>query len=176
MSATIRLAKESDAADILDIYAPIVRDTAISFEFDPPSIDDMQSRIKSTLEFAPWLVCDWNGKVVGYAYASKFRARPAYQWTVETTVYVAESSHRKGVAGALYKTLLECLHQMGFRSAIAVITLPNVASVRLHERLGFKRTGTTQVGGNLKLQIMIQRQMILNAWKHLSTRKYGTLC
>ncbi len=141
MGAIIRLARESDASQMLAIYAPVVRETAISFELEPPTEEEFRQRIAATLEYAPWLACEADGRVLGYVYASRFRPRAAYQWTVEVTVYVAPSSHRKGVGRALYTSLLECLRVQGFCGAIAVIALPNPASVALHEGLGFRQVG-----------------------------------
>lgn len=147
MSAVIRLARESDAAQMLEIYAPVVRDTAISFELVPPAEDEFRGRIRSTLEKTPWLVCEAGGRVVGYVYAGLFRTRPAYQWTVETTVYVHPGCHRRGVGRALYTALLECLRIQGYYSATAGIALPNQASVALHESLGFKLIGAFEKAG-----------------------------
>lgn len=141
MGASIRLATEQDARQLLEIYAPVVRETAISFELEPPSEEEFQRRIRSTLEHDPWVACEDNGRILGYAYAGKFRPRQAYQWTVETTVYVHEQHQRRGIALALYSALFECLRLQGYFSAVAVISLPNPASVALHERLGFNLVG-----------------------------------
>lgn len=141
MGAVIRLARESDAGQMLDIYAPLVRETAISFELEPPTEEEFRRRVAATLEYAPWLVCESDSGILGYVYASRFRPRAAYQWTVEVTVYVASSSQRRGIGRALYTSLLECLRVQGFCSAVAVIALPNPASVALHEGLGFRQVG-----------------------------------
>jgi L-amino acid N-acyltransferase YncA len=147
MTLALRLARESDAAQILTIYAPIVRGTPISFETEVPSEDEMRERIRATGEFAPWLVCEESGEVIGYAYATRFRARAAYQWTVEVTVYVHSEHKRQGVARALYTRLIGLLCVQGFESAIAVIVLPNDPSVALHERLGFEKIGVLPATG-----------------------------
>ncbi len=139
MPATIRLATEADAAAMLDIYAPVVEDTVISFELVPPSVDEFRSRVRDVLPHAPWLVLEEDGRVAGYAYASKFRARPAYRFTVETTVYVHGERRGRGVGRALYSSLLACLRLQGFRRAVGGITLPNAASVALHESMGFAK-------------------------------------
>src|SRR5213593_2199180 len=134
MAAVIRLAGEADAEAVQAIYAPYVRDTAISFETEPPTVEEMGRRIRSVLEHAPWLVCERDGVVIGYAYAGRFHARAAYQWTVEVTVYVHRAHHRAGVGRALYTALLDALRLQGFRVAVGIIALPNPGSVELHER------------------------------------------
>ncbi|HKR22042.1 MAG TPA: arsinothricin resistance N-acetyltransferase ArsN1 family B [Pyrinomonadaceae bacterium] len=137
----IRLATPADAADVLAIYAPIVRDTAISFELVPPTVTQMQERIESTLDQLPWLVAEEAQHVVGYAYASRYRQRAAYQWSVEVSAYVREDARRSGVAGALYRALLGILEDLSYRTALAGIALPNEASVAFHESMGFKPAG-----------------------------------
>lgn len=141
MATVIRLAKEEDAEQMLDIYAPVVRDTAISFELEPPAVGEFKTRVTEYLEVAPWLVYESEGGVVGYADAGRHRSRAAYQWSVDVSVYVAESQHRRGVGRALYTSLLACLRLQGFFNAYAGITLPNPASVALHEGLAFQQVG-----------------------------------
>ena len=138
---TIRFAAETDATQVLDIYAAIVENTAISFEEAPPSRPEMASRIRSTLERYPWLTCEEAGRVLGYAYATVFRSQPAYQWAVEVSAYVRPEVQRRGVANALYTSLFGILRIQGFINALAGITLPNDASVALHERFGFEPVG-----------------------------------
>ena len=138
----IRLATPDDAAAVARIYAPVVTDSAISFESVPPSADEMRSRISSTLAFTPWLVCVSDADVMAYAYASKHRDRTAYQWSVEVSAYVAARHRGRRLATALYTSLFAVLRLQGFRNAYAGITLPNPASVALHSRLGFTRVGT----------------------------------
>jgi L-amino acid N-acyltransferase YncA len=137
----IRLAGEDDAAQILAIYAPIVRETVISFEFVPPPVEEIRRRITRTLERLPWIVCERDGEIRGYAYAASHRERDAYQWSADVSVYVASSSRRSGVGRALYTALLGILRLQGFVNAYAGITLPNPASVRLHESIGFQPVG-----------------------------------
>ncbi len=144
MDAGIRLATEADAEQMLDIYAPVVRDTVISFEEQPPSIKDFRSRIRSVLERMPWLVCVVGDEIAGYAYATPFRSRAGYRWSAELTVYVHPGYHRRGVGRALYTALLCCLASQGYRTAVAIIALPNPASIGLHESLGFRRTGVLE--------------------------------
>ncbi len=141
MSLALRLAAPRDAEAVLAIYAPLVRDTIISFEVEPPSRDEMARRIRTTLDTFPWLVLQGEGKVVAYAYASPHASRVAYQWSVDVTVYVAPSMQRQGCGQRLYRALFRILRAQGYRSALAGITLPNDASVGLHESLGFERVG-----------------------------------
>src|SRR5882672_8022971 len=101
MPATIRLATQHDADQIAAIYAPIVTDTVISFEVEAPNANEMRQRVTETLPHLPWLVCEHDGQVLGYAYASRHRARAAYQWSVDTTVYVHEQARRRSVGRAL---------------------------------------------------------------------------
>jgi L-amino acid N-acyltransferase YncA len=143
----IRLAEPGDAAGILAIYEPIVRETATSFEIEPPSEEEMRRRIASTLERRPWLVCAVDGTVAGYAYATVHRERPAYRWSAETSVYVHPEHRRRGVAHGLYTALLAALRAQGFANALAGITLPNPASVGFHEACGFQRIGVFHAVG-----------------------------
>jgi L-amino acid N-acyltransferase YncA len=145
--SVIRKAELSDAADIAAIYAPYVRDTAITFELDAPSEEEMRRRIGDVLSYSTYIVCEHEKKVLGYAYGAKFRVRAAYQWASETTVYVDQKSHGRGIGPALYTSLMECLRLHGFTVAIGVITLPNSASIALHERMGFKHIGDTRATG-----------------------------
>jgi phosphinothricin acetyltransferase len=144
MSATIRVALLEDAEAILTIYAPIVRETAISFEVEPPTRVEMHERIARTLQHLPWLVCDRQGEVLGYVYASPHRARAAYQWSVDVSVYIHAKTRRTGMGRALYHALFQLLILQGFYQCFAGITLPNPASVGLHESLGFQPVGIYQ--------------------------------
>lgn len=138
----IRTATPADAAAVSAIYDPIVRDTTISFETDPPGETEMQARIEKTLASLPWLVAeDAAGTVCGYAYASKHRERAAYQWSVDVTVYVREDQRGQGVGRALYERLLPLLAELGYCQAFAGIALPNAGSVGLHEAMGFQAIG-----------------------------------
>ena len=137
----ITAAKEADAAAVADIYAPYVRETAVSFEYEAPSAAIMSRRIAETIGTYPWLVASQDQEVIGYAYAGKHRDRLAYRWTVDVTVYVGLTTRRQGVGRTLYRALLDILRQQGFRSAFAEIVLPNPGSVRLHETAGFKLIG-----------------------------------
>ena len=145
--AVIRLADEADAGAMLAIYAPYVRETAISFELEPPSEGEFRRRVRSVLEAGLWLLCEAGGNALGYAYAGRFHERRAYRWTVEVTAYVQADHHRKGVGLGLYTSLLGCLALQGFRSAVGIIALPNPASVGLHERMGFAPAGVLRTVG-----------------------------
>ncbi|MEM8532369.1 MAG: arsinothricin resistance N-acetyltransferase ArsN1 family B [Chloroflexota bacterium] len=147
MATQIRLATTHDAASILAIYEPIVSTTSTSFELHPPTVDEMQQRITTTLDRLPWLVCSHADQIIGYAYANPHRTRMAYQWSVEVSVYVADNVQRAGVGRALYTALFDVLRLQGFYNAYAIITLPNSASVRAHEALGFRHIGVHREAG-----------------------------
>ncbi|CAN5607110.1 GNAT family N-acetyltransferase [soil metagenome] len=132
----IRSADGDDADAIRAIYEPIVRHTAISFEIDPPTVESIAQRISDS---RAWLVCVRDEEVAGYAYAAPFHPRPAYRWSVEVSVYIAEAHRGTGVATALTAALLGELRAQGSVNAFAGIALPNPASVRLFESFGFER-------------------------------------
>lgn len=138
----IRRATADDAAAIASIYAPYVTGTIVSFETEAPEATEMARRIEEAGDAYPWLVAHEADAAIGYAYACAFRTRPAYRFTVETTVYLADGAQRRGIGTLLYRALLPVLERQGFAQAIAAITLPNEASVRLHEALGFHQVGT----------------------------------
>jgi phosphinothricin acetyltransferase len=137
----IRVASPDDAEAIAAIYAPHVTRGVASFEESAPDAGEMRARMAKVAGDYPWLVADEDGAVLGYAYACQFRERPAYRWAVETTVYVADGAQRRGVGQLLYRALIEALRKQGFTQAIAAISLPNDASIKLHELVGFKRAG-----------------------------------
>jgi phosphinothricin acetyltransferase len=141
MPIEIRTATTADAEAIQRIYAPIVEKTAISFEYEPPSVEEMAVRITWTLQTHPYLVAVDDDKVCGYVYASTHRERAAYRYSVDTTIYIAPEARRLGVGRALYSELLPELARRGFHMAFAGITQPNPGSVALHESMGFKSLG-----------------------------------
>lgn len=131
-----------DGAGAAAVYAPYVRDTAVSFETEAPDAAAMGRRIGETAPTHPWLVAERGGEVVGFAYAGRHSQRPGYRWTVDVTVYVGQEARRGGVGRRLYRALLGTLRGQGFRSAFAEIVVPNAGSVRLHEAMGFACIGT----------------------------------
>ncbi|MWG34591.1 arsinothricin resistance N-acetyltransferase ArsN1 family B [Halomarina oriensis] len=142
-----RLASPDDAPAIRRIYAPFVEETAISFEGDPPSADELRERIDATLPQYPWLVAGTDAGVVGYAYAGPFQSRPAYRWSAECSVYVARDSHRSGVGRTLYTALFDLLARQNYRTVYAGMTVPNAASAGLHDSMGFAPVGTFERAG-----------------------------
>ena len=146
----IRLARATDAEGILSIYAPYIENTSFTFETEVPSIASFSKRITDYLHNWPWLVCEANGRIAGYAYASRYRERTAYQWSVESSVYIHDDFQRARIARALYTALNEILKAQGFRNVYAVINLPNEKSVAFHENFGYKYFATyEQVGYKL---------------------------
>ncbi len=148
MALTIRVATADDAAGVHAIYAPLVRDTAISFETEPPTVDEMRARILATLPRFPWLVAvDEAGTLAGYVYAGRHAERAAYRWGADVTVYIHASRRGQGVGRALYTALFAQLQRQGYCMAYAGITQPNAASVGLHEAMGFTRIGVFDNAG-----------------------------
>lgn len=140
--STIRIASTDDAEPILRIYAPYIENTSYTFETEVPTIDSFKERISSYLQNWPWLVCEIDGVIAGYAYGARHRERVAYQWSVESSVYVHDDHQQRSVGRALYIALINILRLQGFRNLYAVINLPNDKSVSFHERLGFEYFAT----------------------------------
>ena len=132
---------ERDAAACAAIYAPAVEGSVISFELRAPGREEIAARMRSYQRTHPWLVAERGGEVVGYAYACEFNPRPAYRWSAAVSVYIAAAERGRGRGRTLYEELFARLRRQGFRIACAGITLPNPASVALHERLGFEPVG-----------------------------------
>ncbi len=139
--STIRLAAPADAAAIQAIYAPFVRETIISFEYDPPSVAEIRQRMVKVQPQFPWLVSMRQGTVVGYAYASTHSERLAYQWSADVSVYLAPQWQGQGLGHALYTALFAILRAQGYMQVCAGISLPNPASVALHEKMGMLPVG-----------------------------------
>lgn len=130
-----------DAAACATIYAPAVRDSATSFEQEPPSAAEMSERIERLARTHQWLVAEDRGRAAGFAYAGPHRSRAAYRWAAEVSVYIDAGYQRQGVGRLLYGALFELLARQGFRVLCAGVTLPNPGSVGLHEALGFQPVG-----------------------------------
>ena len=132
---------DRDAPACAGIYGPYVRDSAVSFEETAPTAQEIAQRIERIGATHPWLVAERDGRVVGFAYASAHRERAAYRWAADVTVYIDPAHHRRGIARQLYESLFPLLRQQQLHIACAGIALPNDASVRLHEALGFEPVG-----------------------------------
>ncbi len=141
-SRQVRDAGAADAASCAAIYAAYVTSTAISFETEPPDAAEFARRIGAALASHAWVVLEDEGRVAGYAYGSEFKARAAYRWTCEVSVYLEMGCRRTGAGRMLYEALFSRLAARGFRTAVAGMTLPNDASVGLHGALGFEPVGT----------------------------------
>ena len=145
----IRPVHSDDAESLLAIYAPFITETAITFETTVPSLEEWTEHIQSTTQKYPWFVWD-DGKLQGYAYATNYRLREAYQWSVEVSIYLAKTARQQGIGRKLYQVLLNQLTQLGYVNVYAVITLPNDASVGFHEAFGFRHIALyEQVGWKL---------------------------
>ena len=140
MAVLIRLAAAEDAAAIAAIYRPYVEHSRISFEEEAPDAAEMERRMDSPLH--PWLLGEEEGRILGYASSSPYHRRPAYRWTVETSIYLAADAQGRGVGRELLSSLVELLTRQGYVTAIAAIALPNPISIALHERIGFAPAGT----------------------------------
>lgn len=140
----IRPAELGDAQEMLAIYAPYVLETTVSSEYQPPDMQEFCRRIQTFSEKLPWLICEIDGKAAGYGYASPHRTRAAYQWSVETSIYVAPDFHRHGIARALYSALFELLRMQGYYNIYVGITSPNERSIKFHKAMGFIISGAYQ--------------------------------
>ncbi|WP_277668395.1 GNAT family N-acetyltransferase [Caproiciproducens galactitolivorans] len=142
----IRMATEKDAEELLDIYSPYVRNTSITFEYDVPSVAEFSRRTKDTLQMYPYIVAVDEGRIVGYAYASAFKKRAAYNWAVETSIYIKQDCRRKGLGKKLYLALEELLKRQNIINLNACIAYTpvedahlNNASMAFHEHLGYAK-------------------------------------
>lgn len=139
---SVRDATSADGAACAAIYAPYVTGTVITFEAEPPTAAEMAERIAAAQRAHAWVVLEDAGRVVGYAYATPHKARAAYRWTCEVSVYLEQGRHRRGGGRALYEALFARLAGRGYRTLVAGMTLPNEGSVGLHRALGFEPVGT----------------------------------
>ena len=170
----IRTAQAEDAADIQAIYAPFVQETSVSFETVPPSVETMAARISSSLARHGYFVAQSEAGILGFAYASPYRPRPAYDRTAEVSVYLAPQAQGRGIAQALYRALFAHLAARGFHTAVAIVTLPNPQSAQLHERYGFAHVGSLQDVGRKFGQwhgTAIYQRMIGQADLHSAVRR-----
>lgn len=135
----IRRAITEDAAQICDIYNHYVQQTTITFEEQPVASEEMEQRISEVVKDLPWLVWEEDGTIRGFAYASKWKGRCAYRFSVESTVYVHPESQGRGMGSKLYQELLFHLRDLGMHTVLAGIALPNEASIGLHKRFGFEK-------------------------------------
>ena len=146
----IRFAAAKDAAALLEIYAPYVTGTTVSFEYEVPAVEEFRRRVEETSARYPYLVWEEDGALLGYAYAHPYAARPAYQWSAELTVYLRQGVSRRGLGSQLYGALMELLRLQGVRNVYGCVTAENTASVAFHHALGFREAGRfSQVGYKL---------------------------
>lgn len=141
MKPIIRLAEENDVPEILEIYAPFILETAVTFEEIVPEEQSFWERIQLIMTELPFLVCEIDGRIAGYAYASGYRSRASYRWSKEVSVYIHPDFHRKRIAHALYTSLNEMIRYQGIANLLAIITIPNGSSVGFHEDFGYKKCG-----------------------------------
>lgn len=147
MKPVIRIAERKDVPGILEIYSPFITETAITFEETIPEENSFWDRICDIMSELPFLVCEINGKVAGYAYASGYRSRASYRWTKEVSVYIHKDFMRRKIAHALYLSLVKILRYQGIANLLAIITMPNEQSVAFHQNFGFKKCAEfTNVG------------------------------
>lgn len=140
-AVTIRMAQEADAEALLAIYAPYVEKTAITFEYEVPTVQEFKNRIASTLKRYPYLAAIRDGRILGYAYASEFKERAAYDWAVETSIYVSEDTRRTGAGSILYEALENYLKRQNVINVNACIAYPNPDSIAFHEKYGYRTVG-----------------------------------
>jgi L-amino acid N-acyltransferase YncA len=163
----LRIATPADAEGILNIYAPYIENTSFTFETEVPSVNDFAERINTYLINWPWLVYEMDGVIAGYAYAGRYRERTAYQWGVESSIYMHDDFQKTGIAYALYSALFEILKIQGFRNIYAVINLPNDKSVKFHEKFGFSYFATYE---NVGYKLGKWKNV---GWWQLSINEYG---
>ena len=166
MEYNTRFIRPDDAQRVLDIYAPSMEHTNISFEYEVPTPAAFMQRIETITAEYPWLVCEHNGEIVGYAYAGQHRARTAYKWSVESAIYMAEDFCGKGAGKLLYNMLFDLLRQQGFVNVFAGMTLPNAKSEGLHRSCGFRDIGVFEKIGYKNNQWHDVRWMQLDLQEH----------
>ena len=134
----VRIARPEDAKELITIYKYYVENTAITFEYDTPTVEEFENRIKNTLVKYPYIVAEKDNKIYGYTYASAFKGRRAYDWAVETSIYVEANSSRNGVGTLLYNELERYLKLQNIINVNACITYPNEQSENFHKKFGYK--------------------------------------
>ena len=137
----IRPVTEKDAEELVSIYGPYVLETAVTYEYEVPSVEEFRGRIENTIKNYPYFVAVEEGTILGYAYASSFHPRAAFRWSAEVTVYIRKESHGKGIGRQLYEKLEESLKKQNVQTLIALIADPNPESVAFHEKLGYHVAG-----------------------------------
>ena len=137
----IRLATLYDAEQVLIVYKPYVQQTASTFEYDVPAVEEFRNRVAKISAQYPYLVCECEGEIVGYAYGSTHRERMGYSWCAEATVYLAEAHHRRGIARILYDALFALMKEQGYKSIYVSILSTNAASLAFHRSMGFEDIG-----------------------------------
>ena len=146
-TVTLRRAHLEDAEAILEIYAPYIRNTNITFEYEVPSLSEFRDRMAGIMEGYPYLICEIDGIAAGYAYAHRYKERAAYQWSAELSIYLGRDSTGRGLGRRLYGALMELLRLQGVRTVYGCVTLPNAGSEGLHAAMGFRLTGTWHRAG-----------------------------
>ena len=148
LNCLLSVARPEDAEKLLKIYAPYVQNTAVSFEYSVPSVEEFRQRIEKTLEKYPYIIAERRGEILGYAYASMFKARPAYGWAVETSIYVRGDAHGEGIGRTLYEALEKALKMQNILNANACIVYSETESevltkdsMRFHAKMGYRLAG-----------------------------------
>lgn len=141
MESKIRMIQQDDIAEVLNIYAPYIENTSVTFEYTVPTLEEFATRIAKVRKQFPWLVYQIEEKVVGYAYASTYRERKAYSWDCELSVYLSQEYRGNGIGPLLYERLLSLLKIQGYYNAYAIIASPNERSIEMHNKLGFRQEG-----------------------------------
>ena len=139
----MRLARPEDARAVLEIYAPYIRNTNITFEYEVPSLSEFRDRMAGIMEGYPYLICEIDGIAAGYAYAHRYKERAAYQWDAELSVYLREGCERRGIGQAFYTALMEILKEQHVRNVYGIVTSPNPPSEALHAAMGFRLAGVS---------------------------------
>lgn len=142
-TVTLRRAYLEDAEAILEIYAPYIRNTNITFEYEVPSLSEFRDRMAGIMEGYPYLICEIDGIAAGYAYAHRYKERAAYQWDAELSVYLREGCERRGIGQAFYTALMEILKEQHVRNVYGIVTSPNPPSEALHAAMGFRLAGVS---------------------------------